>query len=48
MNVRMWEHKATQKNLNKLFSYGYKFIGPKMVRWLVVNMEKERCLVLDK
>ena len=28
MNVRMWEHKATQRNLNKLFSYGYKFIGP--------------------
>ena len=28
MNVRMWEHKATQKNLNTLFSYGYKFIGP--------------------
>ena len=28
MNVRMWEHKATQINLNKLFSYGYKFIGP--------------------
>ena len=28
MNVRMWEHKATQRNFNKLFSYGYKFIGP--------------------
>ena len=28
MNVRMWEHKATQRNLDKLFSYGYKFIGP--------------------
>ena len=28
MNVRMWEHKATQRNLNKLYSYGYKFIGP--------------------
>ena len=28
MNVRMWEHKATQKNLNVLFDYGYKFIGP--------------------
>ena len=28
MNVRMWEHKATQKNLRTLFSYGYKFIGP--------------------
>ena len=28
MNVRMWEHKATQKNLNTLFNYGYKFIGP--------------------
>ncbi len=28
MNVRMWEHKATQKNLNILLDYGYKFIGP--------------------
>ena len=28
MNVRMWEHKATQKNLKTLFNYGYKFIGP--------------------
>ena len=28
MNVRMWEHKATQKNLNSLVDYGYKFIGP--------------------
>ena len=28
MNVRMWEHKATQKNLNILMDYGYKFIGP--------------------
>ncbi len=28
MNVRMWEHKATQKNFNTLIDYGYKFIGP--------------------
>ena len=28
MNVRMWLHKATQKNLKNLFDYGYKFIGP--------------------
>ena len=28
MNVRMWLHKATQNNLNNLFEYGYKFIGP--------------------
>ena len=28
MNVRMWEHKATRKNLNTLFGFGYKFIGP--------------------
>tara|TARA_B100001029_G_C15035261_1_gene439702 strand:+ start:156 stop:1382 length:1227 start_codon:yes stop_codon:yes gene_type:complete len=28
MNVRMWIHKATQKNLDTLISYGYKFIGP--------------------
>jgi len=28
MNVRMWFHKATQKNLRSLIEYGYKFIGP--------------------
>ncbi len=28
MNVRMWMHKATQKNFNTLFNYGYRFIGP--------------------
>jgi phosphopantothenoylcysteine decarboxylase / phosphopantothenate---cysteine ligase len=28
MNVRMWLHKATQKNLKNLQNYGYKFIGP--------------------
>ena len=28
MNVRMWLHKATQKNLNILQEYGYYFIGP--------------------
>ena len=28
MNVRMWLHKATQKNLNILQDYGYNFIGP--------------------
>ena len=28
MNVRMWLHKATQKNVSTLVNYGYKFIGP--------------------
>ena len=28
MNVRMWEHQSTKKNLEVLESYGYKFIGP--------------------
>ena len=28
MNVRMWLHKATQRNLNTLQDYGYLFIGP--------------------
>ena len=30
MNVRMWEHKSTKENLNKLKSYGYKLIGPEI------------------
>ncbi len=28
MNVRMWLHKATQKNFETLLDYGYYFIGP--------------------
>ena len=28
MNVRMWEHKSTKENLEKLQGYGYKLIGP--------------------
>ena len=28
MNVRMWIHKATQKNVKTLQDYGYYFIGP--------------------
>ena len=28
MNVKMWNHKATQENCKKLVSYGYKFLGP--------------------
>ncbi len=28
MNVKMWNHKATQENCKKLLSYGYKFLGP--------------------
>ena len=30
MNVRMWEHPSTKKNLNRLKSYGYKIIGPEI------------------
>ena len=28
MNVRMWIHKATQKNVKTLLDYGYLFLGP--------------------
>ncbi len=30
MNVRMWEHKSTQENINILKSYNYKVIGPEI------------------
>jgi phosphopantothenoylcysteine decarboxylase/phosphopantothenate--cysteine ligase len=30
MNVRMWEHPSTKKNLNILKEYGYKIIGPEI------------------
>ncbi len=28
MNVRMWLHKSTQKNINQLLDYGYLSVGP--------------------
>jgi len=28
MNVRMWIHKATQRNFKTLLDFGYKFLGP--------------------
>ena len=28
MNVRMWTHKATQRNFKTLLDYGYHFVGP--------------------
>ena len=28
MNVRMWTHRATKENVNRLKNYGYLFIGP--------------------
>ena len=28
MNVRMWEHESTKRNLRKLKGFGYKTIGP--------------------
>tara|TARA_B110001450_G_scaffold71799_1_gene68061 strand:+ start:357 stop:1562 length:1206 start_codon:yes stop_codon:yes gene_type:complete len=30
MNVRMWEHPSTKKNINKLKSFGYRIIGPEV------------------
>tara|TARA_B110000438_G_scaffold302578_1_gene360688 strand:- start:974 stop:2179 length:1206 start_codon:yes stop_codon:yes gene_type:complete len=30
MNVQMWQHPSTKKNLNKLKSYDYKIIGPEI------------------
>ena len=30
MNVRMWEHPTTKKNLEKLKEFGYKIIGPEI------------------
>ncbi len=30
MNVRMWEHPSTKKNLHKLKNFGYKVIGPEV------------------
>tara|TARA_B100000700_G_scaffold305785_1_gene380205 strand:- start:1364 stop:2569 length:1206 start_codon:yes stop_codon:yes gene_type:complete len=30
MNVRMWTHKSTQNNINKLLDFGYLLVGPEI------------------
>ena len=40
MNVRMWLHKATQRNYKILQDYGYNLLDLKKVKWLVVNLVK--------
>ena len=30
MNVRMWDHKSTKQNIDKLKTYNYRLIGPKI------------------
>ena len=30
MNVRMWDHRSTKQNINKLKTYNYKLIGPEI------------------
>ena len=48
MNVRMWVHKATQKNVKSLLDYGYLFWDPKKEKWHAENMGKEKCPALGK
>ena len=48
MNVRMWIHKATQKNVKILKDYGYLFIGPEKEKWLAVSMVKVKCRAQGK
>ena len=48
MNVRMWLHKATQRNLKILQDYAIILLVLKKVKWLVVSMGKEKCQARDK
>ena len=48
MNVRMWIHKATQKNVKYLKIMDIYLLALKKVKWLVGNMVKEKCQVQDK
>ena len=43
MNVRMWNHKATQENCKKLITYGYKFIGPTEGQMACGEFGKGKC-----
>lgn len=38
MNVRMWEHASTQRNLKTLRDDGIHICGPDEEVWLVVNL----------
>jgi phosphopantothenoylcysteine decarboxylase/phosphopantothenate--cysteine ligase len=38
MNVRMWLHAATQRNIAQLHEDGVAFVGPMTARWRVANM----------
>ena len=48
MNVRMWIHKATQKNVRNLKIMVICSLVLKKVKWLVVNMVMVKCLVQNK
>ena len=43
MNVRMWLHKSTQCNINKLLDFGYLSIGPSTGEMRAENMVKAKC-----
>jgi phosphopantothenoylcysteine decarboxylase/phosphopantothenate--cysteine ligase len=43
MNVRMWNHPATQRNLARLKSDGVLVCGPDEGRWRAVNMDRGGC-----
>ena len=44
MNVRMWLHKATQRNYKILQDYGYKFIGPEKGEMACGEYGEGKCL----
>ena len=48
MNVKMWNHKATQENCKKLVSYGYKFLGPSIGEMACGEFGKGKMLSVAK
>jgi len=43
MNVRMWLHKSTQSNIDKLLNFGYMSVGHQLVKWRAENTVKVKC-----
>ena len=43
MNVRMWDHSATQENIRALRDRGISVIGPEQETWRAGNMEWGGC-----
>jgi phosphopantothenoylcysteine decarboxylase/phosphopantothenate--cysteine ligase len=48
MNVRMWHHKSTQSNMDKLLDFGYLSVGPSIGEMACGEYGEGKCHRLNK